>query len=88
MPSLDQMNEQELMAELHRLAAECERINRELAHAALQQRFGRDRPDIARAARDEQALLAEMNRLMDRRRATEGHLMRVRGRLRPLTRHE
>ena len=88
MPSLDQMNEQELMAELHRLAAECERLNRELAHTALQQRFGKDRPDAATAARDERALLIEMNRLMDRRRATEGHLMRVRGRLRPLTQNE
>ena len=88
MPSLDQMNEQELMAELHRVAAECERLNRELAHAALRQRFGKDRLDVARAARDERALLVEMNRLMDRRRATEGHLLRVRGRLRPLTQHE
>jgi hypothetical protein len=82
------MNEQELMAELHRVAAECERLNRELAHATLQQRFGKDGPDVARAARDERALLVEMNRLMDRRRATEGHLLRVRGRLRPLTQNE
>jgi hypothetical protein len=32
--------------------------------------------------------LVEMSRLMDRRRAIEGHLMRVRGQLRPLRRYE
>jgi hypothetical protein len=43
---------------------------------------------VSRAARDEQTLLAELNRLMDRRRAVEGHLMRVRGQLPPLKRDE
>ena len=33
---------------------------------------------------DVQALMADMNRPMDRRRAVEGHLMRVRGQLRLL----
>jgi hypothetical protein len=32
--------------------------------------------------------LAEMSRLMDRRRAIEGHLMRVRRQLRPLKQDE
>jgi hypothetical protein len=88
MPSLDQMNEQELIAELHRLAADCERLNFNLARATQRQRFCQDGHDAAGATRDEQVLLAEMNRLMDRRRAVEGHLMRVRGQLRPLRLHE
>jgi hypothetical protein len=33
MSGLDQMNEQELIAELHRLAVECERLNIEVARA-------------------------------------------------------
>lgn len=84
MSSLDQMNEQELATELRRLAEECEALDREIERAIQQQRFGQDRDQIAKAARHEQELLAEINRLMDRRRATEGHLMRVRGQLRPL----
>ena len=43
-----------------------------------------DSQEGIRAAQDEQALMADMNRPMDRRRAVEGHLMRVRGQLRPL----
>jgi hypothetical protein len=34
---------------------------------------------VVQAAREEQTLLTEMSRLMDRMRATEGHLRRVRG---------
>jgi hypothetical protein len=40
MPALNQMSEHELIAELHRLADVCERLNREVARrpeAALQQ---------------------------------------------------
>jgi hypothetical protein len=88
MPHLDQMNEQELIAELHRLAAECERLDFKVANVTQQRWFCKDHPDAGRAALDEQALLVEMNRLMDRGRAAEGHLMRVRGQLRPLGRHE
>ena len=88
MPSLDQMSEPELIAELHRVAAACERLNQEATRAIERQRFSRDTREVARAAQDEQAALAAMNRLMDRRRAVEGHLMRVRGQLRPLKQDE
>jgi hypothetical protein len=88
MPSLDQMSEPELIAELHRVAAACERLNQEVARAIERQRFSRDAQEVARAAQDEQTALAAMNRLMDRRRAVEGHLMRVRGQLRPLKQDE
>ena len=88
MPSLDQMSEPELIAELHRVAAACERLNQEVARAIERQRFSRYAREVARAAQDEQAALAGMNRLMDRRRAVEGHLMRVRGQLRPLKQDE
>ena len=88
MPHLDQMSEQELLAELHRVAAECERLDFKVAHTIQHQRCGTDRPDAVAATQDERALLVTMSRLMDRRRAIEGHLMRVRGRLRPLRLHE
>ena len=84
MPSLDQMSEPELIAELRRAADTLERCNQEVARAIERQRFSRDAREVARAAQDEQAALAKLNRLMDRRRAIEGHLMRVRGQLRPL----
>jgi hypothetical protein len=88
MVGLDQMSEPELIAELRRVAASCERLNQEVAQAAQRQRFRRDAREVARAAQDEQTILGELNRLMDRRRAVEGHLMRVRGQLRPLKRDE
>lgn len=88
MTSLDRMNEQELIAELHRLADECERLNHAVARATQRRRFCPDRDEGVKAAHDEQAHLAEMSRLMDRRRAVEGHLLRARGQLRPLRLHE
>lgn len=84
MVDLDQMSEPELIAELHRVAVACERLSREVAHSTQRQRFSKDAREVAQATRDEQSLLAEVNRVMDRRRAVEGHLMRVRGQLRPL----
>ena len=84
MVGLDQMSEPELIAELRRIADACEKLNQEVAQAAQRQRFSRDAREVDQAARDEQILLAELNRLMDHRRAVEGHLMRVRGQLRPL----
>jgi hypothetical protein len=84
MPSLDQMHEQELVTELRRLAAECERLDVEVVQANQRQRYCDDPRSVLGAAQKERALLVEMNRLMDRRRAVEGHLMRVRGQLRPL----
>ena len=88
MPALNQMSEHELIAELHRLADACERLNREFARAAQRQRFSIDAQAIALATHDAQTLLAEMNQLMDRRRAVEGHLMRVRGQTWPLKVYE
>jgi uncharacterized membrane protein YccC len=88
MVGLDQISEPELIAELRRVADTLERLNQEVARAIERQRFSREAQEVARAAQDEQAALAAMNRLMDRRRAVEGHLMRVRGQLRPLKRDE
>ena len=88
MASLDLMNEPELLAELHRLAGACDRLSQAIARAAQRQRFGTDSAEVTRAACDEQTLLAEMNRLMDRRRAVKAHMMRARGQLRPLKRDE
>jgi hypothetical protein len=84
MAGLDQMSEPELIAELNRVADTLERLNQEVARATQRQRFSKDAREVAQAAQDEQTALAGMNRLMDRRRAVEGHLMRVRGQLRPL----
>ena len=86
MVGLDQMSEPELIAELRHVADTLERLNQEVTRAIERQRFSRDVREVARASRDEQAALARMNGLMDRRRAVEGHLMRVRERLRPLKR--
>jgi hypothetical protein len=84
MPSLGQISEPELLAELQHVANACEKLNQEVLRAAQRQRFSKDDREIAQAAHDRQSLLADMNRLMDRRRAVEGHLMRIRGQLRPL----
>jgi hypothetical protein len=88
MVGLDQMSELELIAELRRVADTLERLNQEVTRALERQRFSRDAREVSRAAQDEQTALAGMTRLMDRRRAVEGHLMRVRGQLRPLKRDE
>jgi hypothetical protein len=82
------MSEPALIAELRRVADTLERLNQEVTCTIERQRFSRDAREVGRAAQDEQAALAAMNRLMDRRRAVEGHLMRVRGQLRPLKRDE
>jgi hypothetical protein len=85
---LNRMSEHELIAELHRLADACERLNRDVARAAQRQRFSNDAQALTLAAHDGQTLLATMNRLMDRRRAVEGHLMRVRGQIWPVKVYE
>ncbi len=84
MPSLDQMSEPELLAELGHVADTCGRLEQEVARAVQRQRFSKDAQEVTQAAQDEQIALVELNRLMDRRRAIEGHLMRIRGQLRPL----
>jgi hypothetical protein len=88
MPGLDQMSEQDLIAELHRVADACERLDQEVTRAAQWQRFCNGAHEATRGAQKGQILLAEMSRLMDRRRAIEGYLMRVRGQLRPLKQDE
>jgi hypothetical protein len=84
MTGLDLMTERELLARLHQLADECESLDRRIAHARQRQRFSTNPREAAEALDEEKRLLVEMNWLMDRRRAVEGHLLRVRGRLRPL----
>ncbi|MBQ0820297.1 hypothetical protein KBI52_08745 [Microvirga sp. HBU67558] len=88
MPSLDLMTERELLAHLHQLAVECDGLDHRIALAAHRQRFAQTSRDAEQAAGDEQTLLTELSRLMDRMRATEGHLRRVRGQLRPLQPHD
>jgi hypothetical protein len=88
MPSLDLMTERELIAHLHQLAAECDGLDRRIALAAQRQRFAQSPWDAEQAAGEERTLLTEMSRLMDRMRATEGHLRRVRGQFRPLQPHD
>ena len=85
MVGMDQMSELDLIAELSRVIDACERLNRHVALAAQRRRFISDAQEVAR---DAQTALAELNRLMDRRRAVEGHLMRVRGQLRLLSLEE
>jgi hypothetical protein len=88
MVGLDQMSELELIAELRRVADTLERLTQEVTRAIERRRFSSDAREVAWSAQDEQTTLAGMNRLMDRKRAVEGHLMRVRGQLRPLKRDE
>jgi hypothetical protein len=88
MPSLDLMTERELIAHLHQLAAECDRLDRLIALTVQRQRFAQAPQDAAHAVGEERTLLAEMSRLMDRMRAVEGYLRRVRGQLRPLQPHD
>ena len=62
MPRLDQMHEQELVTELLRLAAECERLDFEVAQASQRQQYFDDPRSVLRAAQKERDLLVEMNR--------------------------
>ena len=77
------MTESELIAQLHRLADECARLDRRIAYALQRQKPANDPGDAAETSAEERAMLTEMSRLMERMRATEGHLMRVRRQLRP-----
>jgi hypothetical protein len=73
-----------LVEKLRRLNDDYLRLNRSLKVAGQVLRFSRDPWQARRAGEDEQRFLREMNRLMDRMRAVEGQLLRVRGKLRPL----
>jgi len=76
--------EAKLIAELRRLYDDYEKLNRRIANAAHRQRFSKDSADVEQAVRDEKAFLVEIDRLMTRMRAIEGHLMRVRKKVRPV----
>jgi hypothetical protein len=88
MPSLDLMTEPELIALLHQLADDCDKLDQRITSVIQRQRFAQSPRDAEQAAGEERTLLTEMSRLMDRMRATEGHLRRVRGQLRPLQPHD
>jgi hypothetical protein len=88
MPSLDLMTEPELIALLHQLADDCDKLDQRITSVIQRQRFAQSPRDAEQAAGEERMLLTEMSRLMDRMRATEGHLRRVRGQLRPLQPHD
>ena len=68
----------DLLLELGQLHDEYERLNRRLRDANQRHRFLKDPVETARAEQEEQQLLIEINRLMDRLRAVEGQLMQVR----------
>jgi hypothetical protein len=61
MPSLDQMHQQELLAELRRLAGECERLSFEVARANQRQLFCGDPQGVRKAAREERDLLVTLS---------------------------
>jgi len=73
-----------LIRELRRLYDEYQALNHRITDAGHRQRFSKDPVDTDQAVRDEQKLLVEIDRLMTRMRAIEGHLMAVRRRVRPV----
>jgi hypothetical protein len=77
-------DERELLDGLRRLYDRYERLNHKIALTHHRQRFSPDPADRDRAVADEQKLLGEINTLMDRLGAIEGHLMRVRKKIRPV----
>lgn len=77
-------DEAALIRELRRLYDEYQKLNRRIAHAHQRQRFSPDPSDSRQAVEDEQRLLSEIDRLMTRMRAVEGHLMAIRKRVRPV----
>ena len=76
--------EANLIAELRRLYDDYEKLNRKITNAAQRQRFSKDTADIEKAVQDEKAFLVEIDRLMTRMRAIEGHLLRIRKKVRPV----
>ena len=50
LPGLDQMSEQELLAELYRVADACERLDQEVTRTAQRQRFCKEAHEATRAA--------------------------------------
>jgi predicted nucleic acid-binding Zn-ribbon protein len=77
-------DEAEMLAKLRALYEEYQQLNRRITVAAQKRRFSNDPAEAARAAREEQAWLKDISRLMDRMRAAESSLMRARNAIRPL----
>ena len=77
-------DEAEMLAKLRALYDEYQQLNRKITLAAQRRKFSGDPEEAARAEREEQTWLKEINRLMDRMRAVESGLMRARKRLRPV----
>ena len=71
-------DEQVLLRELRLLYSDHERLNARISDANQRQKHLKGPEDIARAQNEEQQLLSEMNRLMDRLRAVEGQIMQIR----------
>jgi hypothetical protein len=78
------LEERELLDRLRGLYEEYERLNRRIQLATHRQHFSNDSKEIKRAVAEERKWLSEINRLMDRMRATEGALMKARGQVKPL----
>jgi hypothetical protein len=76
--------ELELLERLRGLYEEYERLNRRIQLATHRQHFSNDSKEIKKAVVDERKWLVEINRLMDRMRATEGALLKARGQVKPL----
>ena len=76
--------EAELLEQLREVYQEYQELSRNITLAAQRRRFTKGRDDLAEAEQEEQGWLKEINRLMDRMRAIEGALLKVRGKLRPL----
>ena len=69
---------------LRRLYDRYEQLNHKIALTHHRQRFSPDPARRDRAVRDEEELLVEINALMDRLGIIEGHLMRIRKKIRPV----
>ncbi len=76
--------EADLIRELRRLYDEYQKLNHRITNAHQRQRFSADPKDSAQAIEDERKLLGEIDRLMTKMRAVEGHLMALRKRVRPI----
>jgi len=70
--------EAEMALKLRQLYQEYDAVNQAVLDAQNRRRFLSTPSEIAAAETDETRLLGEMNRLMDRLRATEAHLARLR----------
>ena len=77
-------SERELLEELEQTYERYEGLNHSIRLATQRARFSANPSDVQRARADEARSLVEINRLMGRMRALEGHLLRARGKLQAL----